>query len=202
MTEQSRMPKTILNVASGKLMPFDSENDIVVNIDPIYSTPPLYPESLEKILNSKIGNQKYFFKYHWDNFYIENPTLLFDKICIYRFLEHVEFTAVPYFIYVMSQLLKPNGIIDVIVPDYEKLSGMILNESPGTAGWELHNIILTTEMLNTPEDPHASIWTEDRLIYYFDLEKYFRDIEVRSDFSLDGRDIYLRMIAKRNELIS
>jgi len=121
---------------------------------------------------------------------------------LYRFLEHVSFTQVEYFIYLISTILKPGGIVDVIVPNYTTLAEMILNEEgifEGDPAINLtaHNIILTTELLNEPSCPHASIWTPARMTYFWELEKRFKISSQEPVFEFDGRDIYMRSTMER-----
>ena len=125
----------------------------------------------------------------------------FDRITIYRFLEHVPMDKVPYFIYLLSTVTKPGAEIDVIVPNYNTLAHMILSEQANIANdvmdFEANNILLTTELLNEPSCPHASIWTEYRAQRFFRLEGRFTITEVDENFEFDGRDIYLRFKAER-----
>jgi hypothetical protein len=56
---------------------------------------------------------------------------------------------------------------------------------------------LTTELLNEPSCPHASIWTEWRAHHLFTLEGRFKIKDIQKNFKFDDRDIYLRFIAER-----
>jgi hypothetical protein len=60
-----------------------------------------------------------------------------------------------------------------------------------------HNILLTTELLNEPSCPHASIWTRNRAKYFFSLEGRFEVPHTWDSVKFDGRDIYLRFKANR-----
>lgn len=131
------------------------------------------------------------------NEFLEKTILTFDKIFIYRYLEHVSFTEVLYFIYLLSTVTKPGAEIDVIVPDYKILANILLLENVNSKDFEKNNILLTTELLNEPSCPHASIWTVDRALYFWSLEDRFRIREITTPYSFDGRYIYLRFIAER-----
>jgi hypothetical protein len=126
---------------------------------------------------------------------------MFDRVVIYRFLEHVSFTQVEYFIYLVSTLLKHNGVVDVIVPNYKHLADMILTEEfhHENPDFDFHawNILLTTELLNEPSCPHASIWTPQRMKYFWELEGRFRVSKQLESFKFDGREIYLRSLIER-----
>ena len=122
---------------------------------------------------------------------------MFDKIYIYRFLEHVSFTQVLYFIYLLARVTKIGGNIEVIVPNYKLLANMIKSETWNDIKNEAYNILLTTELLNEPSCPHASIWTPDRALYYWELENRFQVTKLEERYVFDGRDIYLKFIATR-----
>jgi len=199
---------TILNVGAGKLLPIDIEKfhpcPFLINLDKNYITSIDIGE-LEKLHDwynrdngaVKIGPSKtYRCKHDIFNF-LETYYNKFDLVCVYRFLEHVGFTQVPYFIYLLSQIVEKDGLIDVIVPDYTKLAEMILNENVYNVDFEYENILLTTELLNEPYDPHASIWTFQRLSYYFGLENRFDLEKVFHNFVFENRDIYIRAIFRR-----
>jgi hypothetical protein len=117
-------------------------------------------------------------------------------VVIYRFLEHVSFTQVNYFLYLVSTVLKKDGLVDIIVPNYVLLAQKILNEKIDE-NFESHNILLTTELLNEPSCPHASIWTPDRVRYFVELEGRFKVETLSAAYSFDGRDIYIRFLARR-----
>jgi predicted SAM-dependent methyltransferase len=160
------------------------------------------PELVEQRYQSWSGTRslEYFIKSDIFTF-LERTTMVFDRICIYRFLEHVPFDKVLYFIYLLSTVTRPGGIIDVIVPNYKILAQMILDEDPlkikSNENFEAQNILLTTELVNEPSCPHASIWTDDRSIYFFQFEKRFEVMDFDTKFNFDGRNIYLRFFAKR-----
>jgi hypothetical protein len=97
----------------------------------------------------------------------------------------------------MSTALKIGGEIDIIVPNYRTLAKMLLNENVNGANFLKHNITLTYELLNEPSCPHASIWTKERANFFFTYEERFKITNFDPNYEFDGRDIYLRFIAKR-----
>jgi hypothetical protein len=193
--------KTILNIASGKIPPLDldykDQNYFIVNVDTMFyeNTP---PDVVEQEYNNWQGYQMRSYNIKSDIFeFLERTVMRFDQVCIYRFLEHVPFDKVLYFIYLLSTVTKSAGNVDVIVPNYEELAKMLLAEDPMEPGFEAHNILLTTELVNEPSCPHASIWTKQRAHHFFQLEGRFLVTSSAKRFEFDGRDIYLRFHARR-----
>lgn len=196
------MAKVILNIAAGKLDPI-FDNDIkdeyvyLINLDPMYFD----------AANAQLTENHYI---HWDESksvkcycnesaetFMERTKIIFDHVCIYRFLEHISFTEVEYFIYLLSTITKKDSIIDIIVPNYEILAELIIKDDPEDPDFAADNILLTTELLNEPSCPHASIWTIPRIYHFFELEGYFKVIDVEDEYEFDGRDIYVRFKVKR-----
>jgi hypothetical protein len=205
----------ILNIAAGKFDPLDISPSIpsfVLNIDTSYFSDSMsknieqYIESWEKNPEYNRRSQKEYLSMDIFEF-MERTRLIFDRVVIYRFLEHVSFTQVDYFIYLVSTILKKDGLVDIIVPNYDWLAKMILNEPENIdrgcfgpyddfTGW---NTQLTTELLNEPSCPHASIWTPYRAKKFWEREKRFivEPKTIKETFQFDGRNIYLRFFAKR-----
>jgi len=201
-----KFPITVLNLAGGKLKPlFDlngqPEKMFLVNLDTSYflSTPPNVIDDSwrywSKQSDEKKENEEYYCNIDLYDF-LSRTITKFDVITIYRYLEHVPFDKVLFFIYLLSTVTEPGAGIDIIVPNYRKLAEMILNENVDSKVFESHNILLTTELLNEPSCPHASIWTVDRIDKFFRLEKRFKIVDI-SPYKFDGRDIYLRAIIER-----
>ncbi len=201
------MGNTILNIAAGKFKPIDlpitfNDGYFLINLDTMYYdyTPVnIIENDIYKYIDENViwttMNERFC---NVDAFqFLERTKTLFNRICIYRFLEHISFNNIYYFIYLLSTATEKGSIIDVIVPDYKKLSKMILAEDINSKDFEKNNILITTEFLNEQSDPHASIWTFDRIHYYFELEGRFKINEIQTNYEFDGRDIYLRFLAER-----
>lgn len=197
------MGEKILNIAGGKIPPLEIKRPaFIVNVDTMF-----YhnhdPGQVEKRANDWKETHNLEFQVKQDIFeFMERTTLQFDRVAIYRFLEHVSFTQVEYFIYLVSTITKPGAIVDVIVPDYKILAKKILDEDGffeenNAAAFPAHNIEVTTELLNEPSCPHASIWTVERAYYFWMLEERFHIAKIEENFKFDGRDLYLRFLAKR-----
>lgn len=193
---------SVLNIAAGKMKPLDiGEHCCVINIDQhYYRGSTSNPQDAEHM----VDEFKHMVepKTHWyineDVFdFMHKTRCKFDRVCIYRFLEHVAFDQVLYFIYLVSTVTKVGGLVDIIVPDYRVLAGMITHEDVYSKDFDRHNILLTTELLNTPGDPHASIWTSDRLVYFWQYERRFEFEQIQDNYLFDNRNIYLRFIVRR-----
>jgi hypothetical protein len=196
------MSKTILNIAAGKILPLDlptKERSFIVNVDPMFyrNDDPASVEKKRALWNeksTKICNiKKDIFEF------MERTIIHFDAVTIYRFLEHVPRDRVLYFIYLISTITRKGAVVDVIVPDYELLATRLLSEKPFSPKFEEEDILLTTELLNEPSCPHASIWTRQRAVKFWELEKRFKvdEDKIQFNYPFDGRDIYLRFFAER-----
>lgn len=192
-----------LNVCGGKILPleFDKTKDIVVNVDKRYFNE-IRISDLENIHKHKFytdyGNYEHTFYCNHDIYeFINNYVYTFDRIAMYRFLEHVPKDTVLYFIYLLSTVAKIGGTVDVIVPDCELLAKRILEEDVNAPNFEAEDIITTYELLNEAASPHVSLWSEQRAKYFFELEGRFKITKVEKSFDFDGRDIYLRFEAVR-----
>jgi len=190
---------SILNIGAGKSYPIDIskfKKYFLVNLDKIYRRG-VFTTDVENIWENREWQTKTT-KCNSDVFeFLSKYYYKFDLITIYRFLEHVPFNEVLYFIYLLSTALEVGGYIDIIVPDYRILANMLLEEDVYGKSFEANNILVTTELLNHPEDPHASIWTASRLVYFFELEGRFEIKLIKPNYTFDGRDIYIRAIAQR-----
>jgi len=129
--------------------------------------------------------------------FLSRTLITFDRICVYRFLEHVKRVDVLYFIYLLSRVTRKDAIIDIIVPNYKTLAHRILGEDVYDKDFEKVDILTTTEVLNEKEDPHCSIWTKDRIERFFTLEDRFAIDDIKESFEYDGRDIYIRTLLRR-----
>jgi len=197
--------KSILNIGAGKIDPIGLDNNkeyFLVNLDLGYQSSSVIKDIEEMYGRWKSGDyeEKFVVFHAGDVFkFLETCRIRFDKIVLYRFLEHIRFTDVLYLIYLLSASLKEEGMVEVIVPDYKLLADMLLKEKTSNKNFEKNNIILTTELLNDPGSPHASIWTTDRAKYYFEYEKRFKVGYCSTPYSFDGRNIYLYFLAKKEK---
>ena len=198
--------KSYLNIAAGKIKPIDfneKEKHFLLQLDKMYfnaTEPDLLEHRYQLWLDR---NTKSTIEYsNLDVFEFSGRfKYQFDMISCYRFLEHVTKPEVQGFIYLLSTALKLGGTLDIIVPNYETLADIILNETINEETtheeWERHDTLLTYELLNEPSMPHASIWTPQRIEYFFGLEERFDLVSLEPDYAFDGRDIYIRAIFTR-----
>ena len=201
MEETNLEGQVILNIAGGKLFPEElPANFFLVNLDKMYynsSSPELLEaEYCNWLRTGREGRKLCYINQDCFDF-LSRTTIQFDRIAIYRFLEHVKRTDVLYFIYLLSTCIILEGKVEVIVPDYRILAERILQEDTDHIDFDKKDIITTTELLNEPDCPHASIWTEDRARHFFEYEGRFNVIETTTPYSFDGRNIYLKFIAER-----
>lgn len=197
--------KSYLNIAAGKIQPigFEKYQNFLVQLDKMYwAINPVEHIEFDHERWIKDGTKEGICHTDVDAFeFLGRYKYQFDHISCYRFLEHITKSDVQGFIYLLSTALKVGGTLDIIVPNYETLADIILNENITEgmyhADWERHDTLLTYELLNEPSMPHASIWTPQRVKYFFELEERFEVLELNPDYVFDGRDIYIRAILKR-----
>ena len=145
------MCEKILNIAGGKIPPLSPKYPaFIVNVDTMF-----YknhdPADVEQ--SGLTWNQSHNVMYDVkaDVFeFMERTVLTFDRVCIYRFLEHVSFTQVLYFIYLVSTVTKTGDNVDIIVPNYKILAQMILDED---AYFEENNMAVFRYTMNGGKCP-------------------------------------------------
>lgn len=203
----------ILNLASGNktLVPEDFPEGFIVNVDKSYpydlcsDFDDIVRDHVDYLLNE---TEEKTLNYSGDVFeFLEKYPQTFEYVASFRFFEHVGKFDLLHFIYQVANITDIDGHLDIIVPNYVTLARRILNEEimlnthleKGVLprSWENEDIITTTEIVNTPDMPHASIWTPERAKYYLELEGRFKIIEIDENYEFDGRDLYMRIISKR-----
>ena len=146
MEETKLGSQVILNIAAGKLFPEElPENFFLVNLDKMYYTS-TEPELLEAeyykwLKDGRKGRKICYVSRDCFNF-LSRCTIQFDRIVIYRFLEHVKRTDVLYFIYLLSSAIVLEGKVEVIVPDYKLLADEILLEDVNQKDFEENENLL------------------------------------------------------------
>ena len=192
---------TILNLGAGRIKPLTNINyGYIVNVDrgfPLEVCSCDTESCFRKILKGNLIEKLYI---NYDIFeYLEKTLIEFNYVCLYRILEHIPFTKVDYFIYLISRVIKKKGIVDIIVPDINKLSSLTLEklQTANDNDFRFWHTLLTTEIVNEPFDPHASIWNPTLLKYFWELEKRFKLVELEENYLFDDRDIYIRCKMER-----
>jgi hypothetical protein len=198
----------ILNLGAGKSIPLYVPTNIyyeIVNIDNNYYEID-NSQYVKKIFDNKYPQNRIFYIKSDCNEFMERTYISYDMVILYRYLEHVPFTEIEYFIYLISRSIKMGGYVDVIVPNYKILANMIINDDDAYLSnyinglnktFHNYNIELTTELLNEKYDPHLSIWTPKRIKYFWELEKRFELIDIQEEYLYDQRNVYLRALLKR-----
>ncbi len=192
----------ILNLAGGRMNPLGlienskEEDYFIINVDRMYKKSSQFLSNYDYKNYIKNENCDYYNHYVKSNIteFLNDCMIYFDRICMYRYLEHVGYSDALYLIYQLSTITKKDSIIDVIVPDYIKLCNII----PGLTGEFNNNFILCqTELFNEINDPHKLITTPKTVKYLFELEKRFKVEKIIENFEFDGRNIYLRFLIRR-----
>ncbi|MFW6002138.1 MAG: hypothetical protein ACOCQD_02260 [archaeon] len=134
-------------------------------------------------------------------FFEEYPIQDITYINAFRVFEHIHYRNIPDLLYLISTCIDINNFtgLDIIVPDFLKViysihdrfgDGRLSTDKTLLEG-ELIN--LNTEIFNTPEDRHQSVWTEEIMRYYVRLENYW-EIKLRTEISMNGRNWYDRYL--------
>lgn len=194
----------ILNIAGGKISPLDlpSPPYFLLNLDTMYFQNDwnnVFEEDHEKWKTLAQSPKPIITYVNMDAYeFLEKYRVKFNRIVVYRFMEHIPLDRLLYFIYLLSTAVEIGGYIDVIVPNIEILAKKILTEKDIDVGaFPAHDILVTTEVVNESSSPHLSLWSPLRATYYFELEGRFVVENIVTPFEFDGRDIYMRFQARR-----
>ena len=123
----------------------------------------------------------------------------FDRIHSRRFFEHLTESEILYTLYLLYEISKKGTILDIVVPDFNKVSNVVKSLDPknmSVVEFNKNMISVITEIYNTENDPHKSIWTEQLGKYYIELESYWNIISVTKNISISNRDWYLHFRAE------
>jgi predicted SAM-dependent methyltransferase len=126
----------------------------------------------------------------------------FDKIYANRVFEHIHYDQIPYILYLCHSVLVPNGIIEILVPNYMDITkhlNAFEDNLDGLTGKEFNRMMidLHTEIFNTIEDPHQSIWTPKLAEYYMKLEDFWEDIMINTNMIKGNRSWYMEITATK-----
>jgi hypothetical protein len=191
--------ESILNIGAGKPdLGIDISQNFIINLDRNYFTSvhPSYAESKHyQWLCGKIDYCTLDVKYDIFEF-LKTYKYKFDKVLIYRYLEHIPKDQLLFFVYLLSTVVETNGLVDVVSPDFRSLAQMILDEDVNDPNFDKNDIILSTEIFNEAYDPHQNITTSHRTKRLFEYEGRFEVIE-SCKYKYDGRDIYFRSLIRR-----
>lgn len=121
-----------------------------------------------------------------------------DEIKAEFILEHVSIDDIPYILYRWNRVLKIGGIVEAIVPDFDKISRCYTNEISSSLE-QTEKLYLYKKMnyhlLNPGSDAHGSLWTEEFAKQIFVSEGF----EVTSTKHGGFQNWYLFINAKKVE---
>jgi len=125
-----------------------------------------------------------------------------DLAIAYRVMEHIPRKEIDFALYSIWKTLKPEGILDIIVPNFINLAKFILQEDEIFSNNKFseivkYDILVSTEIYNEPSDPHQSIWTPTRAKIYIETEGLFKIHSIKEKYVIDNRDIYMRVISRK-----
>ena len=126
--------------------------------------------------------------------FMSTTSLEFDGLMCNRVLEHVGFESVGYFQFLMYRVLKPGTEATIIVPNAEKLLKMYLTLDVNDPDYYDKKMLITTEICNTRDDPHLSLWRPDEVRKHFiDInDDYWELKDLIPEYKYEGRDIYMK----------
>lgn len=127
------------------------------------------------------------------------PDRDFTRIHSRRFFEHMSQVDILYMLYLLYEVSAEGAYIDIIVPDFEQISDMVKTLDPNVAPAIEFNgsmISIITELFNTEDDPHRSIWTQRLGRYYIELESYWEVVDIKRNMKIDNRNWYMHFRAR------
>ena len=133
------------------------------------------------------------------NFLEEYPNRDFDRIHSRRFFEHLTESEISYLIYLLYEVSKKETLLDIIVPDFDKVSNVVKSLDPNNMSvieFNKNMVSVITEIYNTENDPHKSIWNEQLGRYYIELESYWKVVDINKNINISNRDWYLHFRAE------
>ena len=130
--------------------------------------------------------------------YLETTGTLFNSIVADRVFEHIPYESIPYVLYLCKEVLHDNGKLEITVPDFQQVFDLVdtINSNDSAIIFNRRIIDAHTELFNTPDDPHQSIWTMHLATYYMELEDFWKDIKI-SERKIDNRDWYITINATK-----
>lgn len=119
----------------------------------------------------------------------------YTKIIANRVLEHIAPDQIHYLIYLLHKVGRRSSRLEIVVPDFTKVAESIstLDIQMTAKDFNLGMVRAHTEIFNTEDDPHRSIWNESLSHYYIELENYWK-IEDMGHVTMEKRDWYLNII--------
>lgn len=122
----------------------------------------------------------------------------FDHVQSCRVFEHIPYDSIPYLLYLIRGVTCNTGSIEVTVPDFSEVFKKVDNINPlEMNGMQFNRTMIDchTELFNTPQDPHMSIWTPTLAMYYMNLEGFWDNINIVENVQIDNRKWYMTIHA-------
>ena len=116
-----------------------------------------------------------------------------------RVFEHISYDQISYLLYLLYECSVEGAELVITVPDFGQVGKSIIDmDHISDLSPQFFNkwmIDVHTEIFNTKEDPHQSIWTIPLARYYIELEDYW-ELNSWKQISRDNRDWYIEFRAK------
>ena len=120
-----------------------------------------------------------------------------DSVVAQRVFEHFDYKDLPYLLYSIWLICRPEATLSITVPDFNLVSEEVKTLNAEKMKAQVFNNMMIqchTEVFNEPSDPHRSIWTKNLAEYYLTLEDYW-SVNSIDHMTLDGRPWYLYILA-------
>lgn len=103
------------------------------------------------------------------------PANTFDKITSTYVFEHLEVVDILDLLYQMWLVLKPEGVVEVKVPNFLKIIAQFDDRcsQDHTLSFEVVNLIYTRIFCSERETKHKSVWTPYAGVQYLSMEGFF-----------------------------
>jgi len=131
--------------------------------------------------------------------FLEGCSLQIDYVHAYRILEHFSpiDNSLFYLLYCIYRVMPKGGKLIGVVPDFEEVTKSLNLYTQDSTHYHVQLLKIHTEIFNTKNDPHQSVWTEKLVKYYIEREKYFKVTALAKHFRMDNRDWYIYFEAER-----
>lgn len=181
---------SILNLGSGTRPPLES----VTNASKVEVV------SIVNVEQAQLKKSPEVYKNYSDNnesilsFMEGVPDQEFNHIISCRYFEHIPCLQLDYYLYLMHRIMKPNGYLTFVVPDFIKLGKALvhLDKKFDYQKW----ITLNYEFFHDKEDAHSCLWTTEIAEKLLSGQGYFNNITIKP-INIDGMHWYIEVVAQK-----